>query len=121
MGMPGICKGICSTLKVPFSPHNGGHYLLGHKRCTLCELFVACCGTRCPCCGSRLRAKPMHSEYRRKLLERTIPVIKSTWETFNQDLETFVETRMEASLGRQTEYSVSNLLHTNCHRARDSL
>jgi len=50
------CKGICDTLEVDIVP-TGLHYKSGHKRCSMCSIFVKTTNLQCPCCGARLRTK----------------------------------------------------------------
>jgi len=63
-----ICKGKCVKYKVS-TKHNPTHdrYSRGHKRCTICEIFIKWDGVNCPCCGVRLRVTPKRREYREKL------------------------------------------------------
>lgn len=63
------CKGKCSKHKA-IKHHNKGHYLLGHKRCQICEIFIKWNGIRCPCCSSILRTKPRKSSDKAKLNEK---------------------------------------------------
>jgi len=51
------CRGICIDYKSPKIP-NGQKYILGHKRCSFCSLFIETDEIRCPCCKVVLRTKP---------------------------------------------------------------
>ena len=56
------CKGICSKYEAArFNPKSEGRYKLGFKRCSNCEIFILCNGSRCPCCKTLLRAKPRNA------------------------------------------------------------
>jgi hypothetical protein len=44
-----------------------GRYEIGQKRCQICEIFINCSGSRCPCCHTSLRTKPRTKKYREKL------------------------------------------------------
>ena len=63
------CKGVCSNhaVKKPRTT-KGGRYESGHKRCSICEIYIIWDGKSCPCCGCNLRAKPRNSKARRKLV-----------------------------------------------------
>lgn len=61
-----VCKGICSRYKAWVTP-SLGIYKKGHKRCKTCEIFIACEGRFCPCCGILLRTKPRNRIYKEKL------------------------------------------------------
>ncbi len=50
-------------------PKNAGRYESGHKRCSLCEIYIIWDGDRCPCCGCKLRKKPRTVEARNKLVQ----------------------------------------------------
>ena len=46
------CKGI-------FIRHKAiSRYAFGHKQCRNCDLFIKWEGSRCPCCGFKLRTAP---------------------------------------------------------------
>jgi len=47
------CKGICIRHKA-LKPMGVGRYVVGHKRCQVCEIFIKWEGFFCPCCGYRL-------------------------------------------------------------------
>jgi len=51
------CNGICERLKSP-TVKNNMRYEMGHKRCSLCAHYFCTDESRCPCCTTRLRAKP---------------------------------------------------------------
>lgn len=61
------CKGICVKYKAKKSSYVSGRYVLGHKRCGTCEIFVNWDGKFCPCCNSPLRTKPKGTATREKL------------------------------------------------------
>ena len=50
------CRGICAFYKTS-GIRNAEKYLLGHKRCTYCSLFLDVEEYRCPCCKTKLRTK----------------------------------------------------------------
>jgi predicted amidophosphoribosyltransferase len=52
-----VCKGICSGYKA-IRPSNGQRYLIGQKRCQVCQIFIDWEGIFCPCCGYKLRVTP---------------------------------------------------------------
>jgi len=64
------CKGICNkySVKKP-RQKNIGRYESGHKRCSLCEIYITWDGKNCPCCGCILRAKPRNVKSRDKLVQ----------------------------------------------------
>ena len=64
------CKNTCLQYKAQ-KPLNAGRYDSGQKRCQICEIYIEWEGNRCPCCSSRLRAKPRNSEWRAKLQDET--------------------------------------------------
>jgi len=51
-----ICKGVCNSMKGE-KVTNGSKYEYGQKRCTMCGIFMAISGFRCPCCSALLRTK----------------------------------------------------------------
>jgi hypothetical protein len=63
------CKGICIRHKAR-KPVGVGRYVMGQKRCQICELFIEWPGLWCPCCGYRLRSKPRNLKYKDKLRAR---------------------------------------------------
>ena len=63
------CKGICARHKAQ-KPVGHGRYASGQKRCQICEIFIKWDGLWCPCCGYRLRTKPMNLKYKAKLRAR---------------------------------------------------
>jgi predicted amidophosphoribosyltransferase len=65
-----VCKGICSRHKV-IRPLNGQRYLIGQKRCQVCQIFIDWVGIFCPCCGYKLRITP-----RNKKLKQTLRNLK---------------------------------------------
>ena len=52
-----VCKGICSGHKA-IRPSTGQRYLIGQKRCQVCQIFINWKGVFCPCCGYKLRVTP---------------------------------------------------------------
>ena len=58
-----VCKGICSRHKA-MRPSTGMRYLIGQKRCQVCQIFINWQGFFCPCCGYRLRTKPRNKKYK---------------------------------------------------------
>ncbi len=64
------CKGICSkhAIKKP-STKSVGRYESGHKRCSICEVYLIWAGRNCPCCGTALRAKPRYAQGRDKIVQ----------------------------------------------------
>ena len=59
------CKGICIHYKAALN-----HYVNGYKRCRVCDLFVNWYGVFCPCCGCKLRTKPLNPKLKTKLREQ---------------------------------------------------
>lgn len=61
--MTNSCTGICERYS-PKTSHSLGQrrYLNGHKRCTICEIWMVWEGFRCPCCKGLLRFKPRRRE-----------------------------------------------------------
>lgn len=59
------CKGICDTLEIDVVS-TALRYELGHKRCTMCSVFVQTSSLGCPCCGARLRTKSRNRRSRKK-------------------------------------------------------
>ena len=58
------CKGTCLRHKAT-RPNTGMRYLLGQKRCTVCQIFIVNWqGLFCPCCGCRLRNKPRIGKFK---------------------------------------------------------
>jgi transcription initiation factor TFIIIB Brf1 subunit/transcription initiation factor TFIIB len=67
------CKGICSRYEVSsINLKESGRYEKGHKRCTSCYVFMDYEGTKCPCCGNKLRTKPKNSSGRNKASTKLI-------------------------------------------------
>lgn len=63
------CKGICSRHKA-MRPLRGMRYLIGQKRCQVCQIFINWQGFWCPCCGYRLRSGPRSSRSKFILREK---------------------------------------------------
>jgi hypothetical protein len=57
------CKGICVRYKA------SARYANGHKRCKVCDLFIKWDGLFCPCCGYKLRTRPIILKLKAKLRE----------------------------------------------------
>ena len=58
-----VCKGICSRHQA-IRPSTGMRYLIGQKRCQVCQIFIYWQGFFCPCCGYRLRTRPRNRKYK---------------------------------------------------------
>ena len=56
----GICKGICVSHKAK-KKAGDLRYVIGHKFCIDCQIFMKWEGIYCPCCGIKLRTKPRRS------------------------------------------------------------
>ncbi len=61
------CREECLQYKAK-KPPNASRYGTGQKRCQICEIFLKCEGSFCPCCGCRLRMKPRNKVWKAKLL-----------------------------------------------------
>jgi hypothetical protein len=57
------CKGICVRYKANRSG-SGMRYILGQKRCQICEIYLNWQNSLCPCCCYRLRNGPRRSKYK---------------------------------------------------------
>ena len=57
-----ICKGVCDDFRGRRIA-NGPKYEFGQKRCSLCGIFMAVHGIRCPCCSTILRTKSRNKRY----------------------------------------------------------
>ena len=62
------CKGICSRYKAKRTVGKIGHYELGHKRCSKCQIFLDWDGIFCPCCNVILRTRPKNTFGRHQYL-----------------------------------------------------
>ncbi|BDQ30393.1 MULTISPECIES: hypothetical protein [Nitrosopumilus] len=62
LDMTFCCKGICENLELTPVP-TSLRYRLGHKRCTMCSIFVETEKLSCPCCGVRLRTKSRNKKH----------------------------------------------------------
>jgi hypothetical protein len=60
------CKGRCIRLRAQ-KPTGVGRYMVGQKRCQVCDVFIMWDGFWCPCCGYRLRTRPRNKKYKSKL------------------------------------------------------
>jgi hypothetical protein len=65
------CKGICARHKA-LKPRSGQRYIIGQKRCQVCQIFIKWEGLWCPCCGYRLRTRPRSRKYKVQFNERII-------------------------------------------------
>ena len=66
------CKGICLRHKAT-RPNTGMRYLLGQKRCQVCQIFIINWqGWFYPCCGGRLRNKPRTGKFKQLILSINI-------------------------------------------------
>jgi len=63
------CKGICQKYKAIRDVK--GRYLVGQKRCQICEIFLSFEGLKCPCCSYKLRTKPRKSRFKAKIRNET--------------------------------------------------
>ena len=69
------CKGTCLRHKAT-RPNTGMRYLLGQKRCQVCQIFIVNWqGLFCPCCGCRLRNKPRNGKFKQLTLSNNIKII----------------------------------------------
>jgi hypothetical protein len=59
------CKGICLRHKVQ-KPVGSGRYIIGQKRCQVCDIFMKWDSIWCPCYGYRLRTKPRNFLFKKK-------------------------------------------------------
>ena len=62
-----VCKGICSRHRA-MRPSTGKRYLIGQKRCQVCQIFINWQSFWCPCCGYRLRTKPRIKKHTEQLI-----------------------------------------------------
>jgi len=61
------CKDICKRFRALKPKGRTGRYETGQKRCGNCKIFIIFNGTRCPCCGGKLRGAPKSAKYRKLL------------------------------------------------------
>lgn len=61
------CKGICIRHKAQ-TPLGSGRYIMGQKRCQVCDIFMKWEAIWCPCCGFKLRTRPRNSLFKKRLL-----------------------------------------------------
>jgi len=62
------CKGVClHYVKKKINYKNSGMYILGYKRCSLCDCFMEFEGNNCPCCGYKFRIKPRNRNGRNQI------------------------------------------------------
>lgn len=52
-----VCKNICTKYRAKRNK-SLPRYVLGQKRCQVCEIFIFWEGSNCPCCSFRLRVRP---------------------------------------------------------------
>ena len=64
-----VCKGICLRHKA-IRPKTGQRYLIGQKRCQVCQLFINWQSIFCPCCGYRLRSRPRNRKFKLTLRKK---------------------------------------------------
>jgi hydrogenase nickel incorporation protein HypA/HybF len=62
------CKGNCKTKYKKLLGETSLRYN-GQKRCGVCDVYLKCDNTKCPCCNSVLHVRPRHSQTRRKYYE----------------------------------------------------
>lgn len=60
-----VCKNICIRYKAE-RPKNLPRYILGQKRCQVCDIFITWDGHNCPCCSFRLRVRPRGKKTRKQ-------------------------------------------------------
>ncbi|WP_420545473.1 hypothetical protein [Nitrosopumilus sp.] len=65
------CKNICYRYKAE-RIFGVPRYESGHKRCSICEVFLEWDGRHCPCCGYMLRTKPKEGKSRQKMLVKSV-------------------------------------------------
>ena len=70
------CKGICGRYKATKS-HDNNRYILGQKRCQICDIFMIWDGVFCPCCGFKLRIKPRKPQNREKLRKKIALMVET--------------------------------------------
>jgi len=58
------CKGICEEYRTGRTKK--GWYGNDKKRCTRCGIFIEYKGVYCPCCGHRLRTRPLAKLYKER-------------------------------------------------------
>jgi len=64
--MPFVCKDLpCRLVEVKPNVIER-HYDNGTKYCSVCSVFMLVEVGRCPCCGSKLRGKPVNRQDREK-------------------------------------------------------
>jgi len=61
--MSAECMGICERYKAVITHKLGNRrYIKGHKRCTVCSIWLVFDGFKCPCCKTLLRFRPRQKE-----------------------------------------------------------
>jgi hypothetical protein len=63
------CRAICHRYRAKRRGLGSVRYLVGQKRCQMCEIFLDWEGLYCPCCGFRLRTRPRKALFKKKLRE----------------------------------------------------
>lgn len=46
------------------------HYNKGQKRCGICDIFLICEKSKCPCCNAILHVRPSHSKDKIKYFKK---------------------------------------------------
>ena len=62
------CKGLCVKYKA-LKPLRLSRYLVGQKRCQICNVFLEWNGLFCPCCNMRLRTTSRYTKYKEKFIK----------------------------------------------------
>ncbi|GEM_PF-1249238 len=70
------CNGICERFRAKKIPTISSRYSQGHKRCSVCEIFIHWDNSPyCPCCSYKLRTRSFRGlgagkKKREKLIKR---------------------------------------------------
>ena len=59
------CRGVCYRYKPEKRKKGSLRYILGNKRCNVCQAWIDWEGRRCPYCSNLLRTRPRMAKYRR--------------------------------------------------------
>lgn len=78
------CKGVCIRYKA-MKEAKAGRYIVGQKRCQVCDIFMRWDGIWCPCCGYRLRSLPRNSKYKQKVKPEYDPPSPKIWKSLEVD------------------------------------
>ena len=70
------CKNICKKYMASKPSNKQSRYAEGQKRCSVCEIYIKWDGLCCPCCGYKLRFRPINTRLRRKI---TRPLYPRLW------------------------------------------